>query len=446
MVSLLLAIIYLSFISLGLPDGLLGAAWPSMHPEMGVPVGAAGAVSMTIAACTIISSLLSDRLIRRFGTGKVTAVSVAMTAAALIGFSVTREYWMLFLWALPYGLGAGSVDAALNNFVALHYEARHMSWLHCMWGLTREYWMLFLWALPYGLGAGSVDAALNNFVALHYEARHMSWLHCMWGLGATAGPYVMGFCLTRGMGWQAGYRAIGIVQFVLTAVLFLSLPMWKKKITAQWDGEKVEGHFRSIPEILKMPGARQVLIAFFCYCSVESAVGLWGSSYMVGYRGISPEKAAAWISLFYLGITLGRGGCGFIAGRLTDKTLIRVGEIVILSGMVLMMVPAPEFVLCAGLLLVGFGCAPIYPSIIHSTPDNFGRDASQSIMGVQMASAYVGSTFTPPIVGAVVGRLGMWLYPVILLCIAAAMLLMTEWLWQIKRCQNNESTASSQVG
>ncbi len=399
MVSLLLAIIYLSFISLGLPDGLLGAAWPSMHPEMGVPVGAAGAVSMTIAACTIISSLLSDRLIRRFGTGKVTAVSVAMTAAALIGFSVTREYWMLFLWALPYGLGAGSVDAALNNFVALHYEARHMS-----------------------------------------------WLHCMWGLGATAGPYVMGFCLTRGMGWQAGYRAIGIVQFVLTAVLFLSLPMWKKKITAQWDGEKVEGHFRSIPEILKMPGARQVLIAFFCYCSVESAVGLWGSSYMVGYRGISPEKAAAWISLFYLGITLGRGGCGFIAGRLTDKTLIRVGEIVILSGMVLMMVPAPEFVLCAGLLLVGFGCAPIYPSIIHSTPDNFGRDASQSIMGVQMASAYVGSTFTPPIVGAVVGRLGMWLYPVILLCIAAAMLLMTEWLWQIKRCQNNESTASSQVG
>lgn len=398
MVSLLLAIIYLSFISLGLPDGLLGAAWPSMQPEMGVPVGAAGAVSMTIAGCTIISSLLSDRMIRRFGTGKVTAVSVAMTAAALIGFSVTREYWMLFLWALPYGLGAGSVDAALNNFVALHYEARHMS-----------------------------------------------WLHCMWGLGATAGPYVMGFCLTRGMGWPAGYRAIGIVQFVLTAVLFLSLPMWKKKVTAQWDGEKVEGHSRSIPEILKMPGARQVLIAFFCYSSVEAAVGLWGSSYMVGYRGVSPEKGAAWISLFYLGITLGRGGCGFIAGRLTDKTLIRMGEIVILGGMVLMMVPAPEIVLCAGLLLIGLGCAPIYPSIIHSTPDNFGRDASQSIMGVQMASAYVGSTFTPPIVGVVVGKFGMAPYPVILLCIAGAMLLMTEWLWRIKRRENGGCTVSSQT-
>ena len=245
MVSLLLAIIYLSFISLGLPDGLLGAAWPSMYPDMGVPVGAAGAVSMTIAGCTIISSLLSDRMICRFGTGKVTAVSVAMTAAALIGFSVTKEYWMLFLWALPYGLGAGSVDAALNNFVALHYEARHMS-----------------------------------------------WLHCMWGLGATAGPYVMGFCLTHGMGWSAGYRAIGVAQFVLTAVLFLSLPMWKKKITAQWDGEKTDGRTRSIPEILTMPGAKQVLIAFFCYSSVEAAVGLWGSSYMVGYRGVSPEKAA----------------------------------------------------------------------------------------------------------------------------------------------------------
>ena len=392
MVSLLLAIIYLSFISLGLPDGLLGAAWPSMYPDMGVPVGAAGAVSMTIAGCTIISSLLSDRMICRFGTGKVTAVSVAMTAAALIGFSVTKEYWMLFLWALPYGLGAGSVDAALNNFVALHYEARHMS-----------------------------------------------WLHCMWGLGATAGPYVMGFCLTHGMGWSAGYRAIGVAQFVLTAVLFLSLPMWKKKITAQWDGEKTDGRTRSIPEILTMPGAKQVLIAFFCYCSVEAAVGLWGSSYMVGYRGVSPEKAAAWISLFYLGITLGRGGCGFIAGRLTDKTLIRLGEVVILVGLGIMMVPAAEIVLCAGLLMIGIGCAPIYPSIIHSTPDNFGRDASQSIMGVQMASAYVGSTFTPPVVGAVVGKFGMSLYPIILLGIAVAMLLMTEWLWRIKRRENGGS-------
>ena len=384
-VSFLLAIIYLSFISLGLPDGLLGAAWPSMQPDMGVSVGAAGAVSMTIAGCTIISSLASDRLIRRFGTGLVTAVSVAMTAAALIGFSMTREYWMLFLWALPYGLGAGSVDAALNNFVALHYEARHMS-----------------------------------------------WLHCMWGLGATAGPYVMGFCLTNGMGWPAGYRAIGIVQFLLTAVLFFSLPMWKKKVTAQWDGEKVEGRTRSIREILTMPGAKQVLIAFFCYSAVETTTGLWGSSYMVGYRGISPEKAAAWISLFYLGITLGRGGCGFIAGRLSDRALIRLGEGVILTGLVMVILPAPELVLCTGLLLVGIGCAPIYPSIIHSTPDNFGRDASQSIMGVQMASAYVGSTFMPPIVGAVVGKFGMWLYPVILLGIAVAMLLMTEWLRRIK--------------
>ncbi len=385
MLSLLLAIIYLSFISLGLPDGLLGAAWPSMQPGMGVPVGLAGIVSMTISGGTIISSLLSDRLIRRFGTGVITAVSVGMTMVGLFGFSTCTRYWMLLLWAIPYGLGAGSVDAALNAFVALHYKARHMS-----------------------------------------------WLHCMWGIGTTIGPFVMGQCLTRGLGWPTGYRIIGIFQLVLTAILVFSLPLWKKTAAAE-EEDSEKGHARSIPEILKMPGAKQVLIAFFCYCSIETTTGLWSASYMTGYRGISPEKAAGWVSLFYLGITLGRGLCGFIAGRLSDKTLIRAGEAVILLGLLLMLIPAADTVLCAGLLMIGFGCAPIYPSVIHSTPDNFGRDASQSIMGVQMASAYVGSTLTPPVVGGIVGKCGMWLFPVILLLVGFGLLFMTEWLWKARQ-------------
>ena len=385
MISLLLAIIYLSFISLGLPDGLLGAAWPSMQPGMGVAVGAAGIVSMTISGCTIISSLLSDRLIRKFGTGAVTAVSVGLTMVALFGFSTCTRYWMLILWALPYGLGAGSVDAALNAFVALHYKARHMS-----------------------------------------------WLHCMWGVGTTIGPFVMGQCLTGGIGWQSGYRIIGLFQLVLTAILVFSLPLWKKTAAADAESEEEKGHVRSIPELLRMPGAKQVLVAFFCYCSVETTTGLWSASYMTGYRGVSAERAAGWVSLFYLGITIGRGLCGFIAGKLSDKTLIRAGECIIITGLVFLLIPGPDPLLCAGLLMIGFGCAPIYPSVIHSTPDNFGRDASQSIMGVQMASAYVGSTLTPPVVGGIVGKFGMQLFPIILLIVAAAMLCMTEWLWKAR--------------
>ena len=384
MYILLLSIIYVSFISLGLPDGLLGAGWPSMYPMLEVPVSYAGIVSMTISGCTIVSSLMSDRVIHRFGTGKVTAVSVAMTAAALFGFSFSTKFWMLLIWALPYGLGAGSVDAALNNFVALHYKAKHMS-----------------------------------------------WLHCFWGLGATAGPYIMGFCLSRGQLWTSGYRTVGIIQIVLTAALFISLPLWKQK--TQESASEEGSRLYSLREVLRIPGAKQVLITFFCYSAIETTTGLWGSSYMVGYRGISAEKAASWISLYFLGITLGRGICGFITLKLNDRQMIRLGQGIILLGLILMLVPAGDLLLCAGLLLVGLGCAPVYPSIIHSTPENFGREVSQAMVGVQMACAYCGSTLMPPTIGFIVSHTTMALFPVLLLVFLLLMLTMSEWLWKIKK-------------
>ncbi len=384
MYILLLSIIYVSFISLGLPDGLLGAGWPSMHLTLNVPVSYAGIVSMTIAACTIVSSLMSDRLLHRFGTGKVTAVSVAMTAVALFGFSFSTRFWMLILWAIPYGLGAGSVDAGLNNFVALHYKAKHMS-----------------------------------------------WLHCFWGIGATAGPYIMGFCLTGELGWTGGYRTVGVIQVVLTAVLFFSLSLWKQK--AGQNGTEEEGKPHSLREVIRIPGAKQVLITFFCYSAIETTTGLWSASYMTEYRGVSAERAASWVALFYLGITLGRGVSGFVTMKLNDRQMIRLGQGIILTGLVLMLLPLGNVSLCAGLLLVGLGCAPVYPSIIHSTPENFGRDVSQSMVGVQKACAYTGTTLMPPAVGFIVSHVSMALYPVLLLFFLVLMGLMSEWLWKIKR-------------
>ncbi len=385
MASLLLAIIYLAFISLGLPDGLLGAAWPSMYPQMGVPVGNAGMVSMTIAAGTVVSSLMSERVIRRFGTGKVSAVSVLMTAIGLFGFSFSRQFWMLFIWAIPYGLGAGSIDAALNNYVALHYKARHMS-----------------------------------------------WLHCFWGLGASIGPYIMGFCLHRGMGWPSGYQIIGVLQVVLTAFLFFSLPLWKKTGEAEEQEVSTPTRSKSLPEIISILGAKQLFIAFFSYSAVETVTGLWAGSYMVQYRGVSESNAASWTALFYFGVMLGRGASGFITGRFGDRKMIRMGQIVLLAGILLLILPGNNFTLCLGLLVIGLGCAPIYPSIIHSTPDNFGREASQSIVGVEMACAYCGTTFMPPLVGLITSRISMALYPFALLFFLLLMLVMCEWLWKIK--------------
>lgn len=379
MFSLLLALIYVSFISLGLPDSLLGSAWPQMQESLGVSLSLGGVISFLITASTILSSLMSHQVIQRFGTGAVTMCSVALTALALFGFSLSNSFFALCLWAIPYGLGAGSVDAALNNFIALHCKAKHMS-----------------------------------------------WLHCFWGIGATGGPYIMGLCLSRGMGWQAGYRTISFLQMALTLILLLSLPLWKKQELPLSGGETVRPQTPQWGKLLKRPGVKAALTAFFFYSALELTTGLWGSSYMVAVRGISPETAAKWISLFYLGITAGRFFSGFLTLRFSDDAMVRLGEGTAIVGILLMLLPLHNLFLCLGLILTGLGCAPIYPSLLHATPQRFGKSLSQSLMGTQMAISYLGSTTMPPVSGFLSEKISMGLYPVLLLVFALCMTILTE--------------------
>ena len=379
MFSLLLALIYVSFISLGLPDSLLGSAWPQMQESLGVSLSLGGVISFLITASTILSSLMSHQVIQRFGTGAVTMCSVAMTALALFGFSLSNSFFALCLWAIPYGLGAGSVDAALNNFVALHCKAKHMS-----------------------------------------------WLHCFWGIGATGGPYIMGLCMSRGMGWQAGYRTISFLQMALTLILLLSLPLWKKQELPLSGGETVRPQTPQWGKLLKRPGVKAALTAFFFYSALELTTGLWGSSYMVAVRGISAETAAKWISLFYLGITAGRFFSGFLTLRFSDDAMVRLGEGTAIVGILLMLLPLHNLFLCLGLILTGLGCAPIYPSLLHATPQRFGKSPSQSLMGTQMAISYLGSTTMPPVSGFLSEKISMGLYPVLLLVFALMLTILTE--------------------
>ena len=388
MIHLLLAVIYLSFISLGLPDALLGSAWPTIYEEFQVPVSYAGIISMIISAGTIVSSLSSDRLTLKLGTGKVTAFSVALTAIALFGFSTSNSFWLLCLWAIPYGLGAGSVDASLNNYVALHYTSRHMS-----------------------------------------------WLHCMWGIGASLGPYVMGYALSGGQSWNMGYRYIAILQIFLTAILFLSLPLWKGRTGTQQTNEENSTSLpkpMSLKEILQIPGAKAIFVTFFCYCALEQTAGLWASSYLVLYKGVAEQTAATYASLFFIGITVGRGISGFLTMKFNDKQMVRLGQGIIAIGIAAMLLPFGDMLSLAGLILVGLGCAPIYPCIIHSTPEHFGADKSQAIIGVQMACAYVGTCVMPPIFGLIANHISVALLPVYLLLILLLMIYMHEKLLRTK--------------
>lgn len=384
MYSLLLAIIYLAFISLGLPDSLLGSAWPVMYKQFGVPLSYAGIISMIISGGTIVSSLMSDRLTRKLGAGLVTAASVMMTAVALFGFSISGSLLSLCLWAVPYGLGAGGVDAALNNYVALNYAPRHMS-----------------------------------------------WLHCCWGVGAAVSPFIMSSCLMNGRGWNSGYRSIAEIQVVLASILFLSLPLWKKRAASSHGSETFTVSL-SLLQALKIKGVKFVLFAFFGYCALETTTGLWASSYLVQYRGIDAETAARFASLFYLGITFGRFLCGFITEKAGDKQLIRIGILTVIAGIVLVGFPVGVNAMAlVGLVVIGFGCAPIYPSLIHSTPSNFGRENSQAIIGIQMASAYTGSTFMPPLFGLIANHISIGTYPFFLIFFASLMLLMFRQLTRV---------------
>jgi fucose permease len=399
--SLLLAIIYIAFISLGLPDSLVGAGWPVMHQDLGVPIAFAGILTMIVSAGTILSSLASERVTRRFGVGLVTAVSVGMTGAALFGFSASDSFWMLCLWAIPYGLGAGAVDAALNNYVAVHYAARHMN-----------------------------------------------WLHGCWGLGASISPFIMSYALTSGLGWSSAYLIIGIIQAALTFALLISIPLWRKvNPLASTDdatetgapeesGEEANRRGAHVPlaTALRIPGVLLILAAFFAYCALESTAILWASTYLVAGRGVEPATAAAFASLFLLGVTAGRFLAGFFADRVGDQQMVRGGFVTVGIGVVMLALPVETTLLAlVGLVVLGLGCAPIYPAIIHSTPVNFGRRNSQAIIGIQMAAAYTGSTLAPPLFGVISTWTGVWIFPVFLAVLVALGLLMSERLNRLVR-------------
>lgn len=393
MFALLIAIVYLSFISLGLPDSLLGSAWPVMSIEFNSPLSYAGIISMIICAGTIVSSLLSDRLTKKFGTGIVTAVSVAMTAAALFCFSVSTKFWMLVIFAIPYGLGAGGVDASLNNFVALHLKSRHMS-----------------------------------------------WLHCMWGVGASVSPYIMSYAICDGAGWPQGYRIVSYIQIVLAFSVFLSLPLWKKYSSSvpSGGGEKVASAPVKAKDIVKIKGAIACFVCFFCYCSLEQTTMLWASSYMISHNNITPEQSAMLASLFFIGITFGRGLNGFLTIKFSDRTLIRSGQCLILLGIIAVAIPSVKWLTIAGFIIIGLGCAPVYPSIIHMTPELFGEDKSQAIIGVQMASAYLGSCLAPPVFGLLANGLTCELMPAYLGVFLILMVVMHETV--VKRTKKNGYT------
>ena len=382
MYTLLLLLIYLAFISLGLPDSLLGSAWPVIHQELQVPLSYAGAVTMIVSFGTICSSLMSERLTKKLGVNIVTVCSVLLTAIALYGFSTASAFWML-----------------------------------CLWGI------------PYGLGAGAIDAALNNYVALHYNSRHMSWLHCFWGVGTIISPDIMSYALTTSV-WQNGYRMVSFLQMGITVILLVTLPVWK--VNRKANEQKAEqAAVIGIRGALKIKGVPQLLLGFFSYCSLESTLLLWSSSYLVGAKGVTAQKAAAFASLFCIGITAGRFLSGLVTEKLGDYNLIRIGTGILLLGCIAMILPLKTDVAAlGGLVVMGLGCAPVYPSIIHATPDNFGAQNSQAIIGIQMASAYVGSTFMPPVFGLIANHISVALMPFFVLFFIVLMYIMVKKTFQ----------------
>ena len=375
MYSLLLAVIYLAFISLGLPDSLLGSAWPVMHLDIGAPTAFMGMVSMVISGGTIVSSLLSDKLTKKFGTVNLTIGSVFLTAIALFGFSISTEFWMLLIFAIPYGVGAGAVDAALNNYVSLHYSSRHMS-----------------------------------------------WLHSFWGVGAIISPFVMSYAI-QNTTWNNGYSTVGFIQLAIVAVLVLSLPLWKTNGSAK----ESNGKSLSLMEALKINGVIYIVLGFLAYCALEATTMYWASTYLVEVRGLSGGIAARFGSLFYIGLTASRIISGFVTDKLGDRKMIQIGTTILIIGMFGLLIPVenPIYSLI-GFIIIGFGSGPIYPAIIHSTPGNFGKENSGAIIGIQMAFAYVGSTLVPPLYGLLGSFLGYRILPVFVLVCAVFMISMTE--------------------
>ncbi len=377
----LLIIIYLAFIGLGLPDSLLGSAWPSMQGTFSVPVAAAGLVSMLISGSTIVSSLNTTRILRRFSVHHVVFFSVLLTGLALLGISFSSSYVVLCFFAILQGLGAGAIDVSLNNFVALHYNASHMN-----------------------------------------------WLHGFWGVGASLGPLILSFFLLRTEAWSSGYFAISIILLCLTLILLCSMPLWKKAQNERHSQNNVKQKHKNLFLLLNLSNAKPAVLAFFCYCALEAGTGLWSGSYLVLVKGVSTQMAAGWVALYYIGITVGRFLSGFIAFKLSCKRLICCGLVLIAFGILLLFLPAPFTMF--GLFAIGLGCAPIFPTMVHETPRHFGKEYSQAFIGLQMACAYLGTTFIPPLFGLAGTQLGYGVFPLFIALFWFCLVLATARLYR----------------
>jgi len=378
----LLIIIYIAFIMLGLPN-VLGSAWPVMHVDLGVSAASAGIISMILSGSTILAALWCDRVTKRLGANKVTLMSLIIIATSLIGFSMGTHFILLCLWSIPLGIGMGFLDAILNNVVALHYEAKHMN-----------------------------------------------WLHAFWGVGAMIGPIIMSFALLRQNSWQAGYLFIGLIQLVFLVVFLLTFKLWKLIQKSSRDSAEIQQESSSLKQLVGIPGVKQSLLLFFCYCAIEATVGLWASSYLVIVRDLAEETAALWVALYFGGITVGRFMAGFLTLKLSHKQLIQLGSWLISLGTIILLLPVPENLLLIALFLIGFGCAPIFPSLMHETPSNFGAENSQAIIGIQMAFAYMGSMLMPPLFGLLAEQTSYDLLPFYIGGFLVLMMMMAKWLYQ----------------
>lgn len=373
MVTLLLIIIYLAFIGLGLPDSLLGSAWPVMKLELNATTEMAGIIPFVVSLCTVASSLLANKLLYKFGTGKVVIGSILSTSLALFCYSIVPNFALLIVGAILLGFGAGAVDAALSNYVALHFKAKHMS-----------------------------------------------WLHCFWGIGATAGPLLMALNLRHGNDWRGGFSTVAFILLGLTIVLLLALPLWKM-FESRIEQQDEEPKFMSSREAVRIKGVKPAMLVMLCYNGSETAVGLWAASYLIASKGLEVNQAAAFSALYFIGIIAGRILSGFLSEKVSAKPLIRYGILIGALGLIVLIGSSSVVLAGVGLFVLGFGGAPIYPSIVHMTPERFGKKASQSVIGLEMASAYTGSTVIPMLVGLSAGMLGLTAIPVVILALFVLM-------------------------
>lgn len=361
----LLVVIYIAFIGLGVPDSLIGSAWPAIHTEINIPVEAVSILTFIISGCTVLSSMFSTGILNKFGTAKVTAFSTAMTATALFGFSKAPSFWFM----IPL-------------------------------------------AILLGLGAGAIDSGLNNYVALHFKASHMNFLHCFYGVGVSLSPYLMSQALSD-VGWRGGYRYAFYVQSVITLLLIVSLPMWKKTSSAD-EAEEEKGISLSLLQMAKRSDVRVVWIIMLATNAIEYACGVWGSTYLVAEKGFEAKHGALALTVYYAGMSVGRFVSGLLSGKINTWKRIGIGCVVLAPATVIMLLPVHGAVTVAGLFLIGLGNGSIYPNMIHMTPHNFGKEASQAIMGSQIAFAYIGVMLAPPAVSLISGLIGIKIYPVLL--------------------------------